>query len=517
MSPKKEDEGALEKQYRFTPRLWDASRLEDFVRSILGDRKIIVMANREPYQHKRVGGELQYFKPAGGVVTALDPVLRAVGGVWVGHGSGGADKMASDEKGRVEVPPKDPRYLLRRIFLSKEEEKGYYFGFSNEALWPLCHVAYIRPRFRWSDWKTYEAVNRKFAEAALEEVGDDSALVMVQDYHLALVPKFLKEARPDLGVVHFWHIPWPNAEVFRICPWRREIFEGLMGNDLLAFHLQYYCLQFLESIESEMQVRVDREHQCIFHGDQVTYVRPFPIGMDAVNVSNLADSEKVRKEEERLRIEHHLTAEVLAVGVDRLDYTKGIPERLQAIDRFLELHPEWHGRFQYIGAAAPSRTHIREYQDLADTVEDLVRDINWRYGSDQWQPVVVLNETIGPETAVALYRMGRICLVTSLQDGMNLVAKEYVASQGADPGVLILSCFAGAARDLPDALIVNPYDIEGMAHSIHEAIEMPEEERRVRMERMRTQVFQRNVYDWARRLFDAGVKRVEGSVPVYFP
>ncbi len=484
-----------------------------YAAEVLNGRKIIVVSNREPYMHQRQGGEIRCNRPAGGLVNTLDPVMRAVRGVWVAHGAGDADRASADADGRIAVPPDNPRYTLRRVWLTKREEAGYYYGLSNEALWPLCHVAYVRPTFRAEDWTAYEAVNRKFAAAVLDEAGDDQALVLVQDYHLALLPRMLKETRPHLGVAHFWHIPWPTHELFRVCPWRREILEGLLGNDLLGLQTQYDCNRFLECVDAELQVRVDREQQCVWHGDRVTYVRSFPIGTDAAGVAAQADSAETAAEAERLQRLLGPGVEAVAVGVDRLDYTKGIPERFEAIDRFFIENPAWQGRFQYIGVAAPSRTRIRTYQELGDRVGSLVDDINWRHGTDNWKPIVLLREHVGPATTRALYRLGRLCLVTSLHDGMNLVAKEYVAARTDGDGVLILSRFTGAASELVDAILVNPYDASSTARAILASLEMTEDERRRRMERMRARVFERNVFEWARRLLGEAARRAEAPVP----
>jgi trehalose 6-phosphate synthase len=329
---------------------------------------------------------------------------------------------------------------------------------------------------------------------------------------LALLPRLLKESRPDLGVAHFWHIPWPTHEIFRICPWRRQILEGLLGNDLVGLQIQYHCIRFLECVDAELQVRVDRENQCIWHGDRVTFVRSFPIGTDAAGVAEQADSAESATEAQRLRRLLGPDVEAVVVGVDRLDYTKGIPERFEAIDRFLNDNPAWRGRFQYLGVAAPSRTHIRTYQELSDRVARLVNDINWRHGTDAWRPILLLGGHAGPATTRALYRLGHVCMVTSLHDGMNLVAKEYVAARTDSDGVLILSRFTGAARELTDALLVNPYDAAGMARAILAALEMSEHERRRRMQRMRARVFERNVFEWARQFLGEAARRAEAAV-----
>src|SRR5688572_26032445 len=259
---------------------WTKARLEEVARTRLGGAKLIVVANREPYIHRYRDGEIEWVRPAGGLTTALDPVMRACGGVWVAHGSGTADRATADAMGRVRVPPDDPSYTLRRVWLTPEQEEGYYYGFANSTLWPLCHQVYQRPTFDPAHWAAYREVNELFAAAVLEEARGGPAVIFVQDYHFALLPRLLKDARPDLVVAQFWHIPWPNPETFRVCPWAGELLDGLLGNDLLAFHTQNHCNNFLETVDRAVESRVCRERFSVRRDGRETQVRPFPISVD---------------------------------------------------------------------------------------------------------------------------------------------------------------------------------------------------------------------------------------------
>ena len=471
----------------------------------LGGAKLVVVANREPFLHVHDGDDIRCVRPASGLATALDPVLRACSGTWVAHGSGDADRAVVDERGRVAVPPEEPAYLLRRVWLSKEEEQGYYYGFANKALWPLCHIAYTRPRFDAGDWQQYQLVNRKFADAVLEEVDGEPAVVFVQDYHFALLPRMLKEMRPDLVVLQFWHIPWPNREVFRVCPWQEEIVDGLLGNDLLSFHIQYHCNNFLETVERGLESRVDRERFAVTRRGKTTYVRPQPISIDPDLVPPLAP-EEARREERRLRRHLGVRDRSVLLGVDRVDYTKGIPERFRAIDRLLTLHPELKRKFNFVQIGAPSRVHIPTYRRLNEEIDGLVEEINWRHGNHTWRPIHYLNAHHNREQVYALYRMAAGCVVSSLHDGMNLVAKEFIAAHSDLRGVLILSHFTGAAQELTDALLVNPYDIDQFALALRTALMMPEEEQERRMRHMRQQIVDNNIYRWAGMLLSEAAK-----------
>lgn len=484
---------------------WTKARLEEVARDRLGGARLVVVANREPYIHQYRDGEVEWIRPAGGLTTALDPVMRACGGIWVAHGCGAADRESSDRFGRVGVPPDDPSYVLRRVWLSKEEEEGYYYGFANSTLWPLCHQVYQRPTFHAEHWKAYQEVNRKFADAVLEEIDDEPALVFVQDYHFALVPQMLKEARPDLVVAHFWHIPWPHPETFQVCPWAAPLLRGMLGNDLLAFHTQHHCNNFLETVDRTVECRIDWDRFAVTCGGLDTQVRPHPISVDP----DLADEYLGPNWDRRaaaMRRRHRLGNRKLLVGVDRVDYTKGIPERLAAVDRLLETRPELKGEFHFLQLGAPSRTHLPAYRDLNDDVQTLAEKINWRHGTTDWQPVMFLNEHHGPEEVYLLYRMAAGCVVSSLHDGMNLVAKEFVASRSDHQGSLVLSRFAGAARELTDALLVNPVDADETAEALYSALTMHPAEQERRMKRMRDHVADNNIFRWAGMLLSEAGK-----------
>jgi trehalose 6-phosphate synthase len=406
------------------------------------------------------------------------------------------------------VPPECPAYTLRRVWLSPEEEQGYYYGFANEALWPLCHGTYMRPRFEPDDWEQYRRVNRKFADAVLEEAGEGPAVVFVQDYHFVLLPRMLKDARPDLVVLHFWHIPWPHREVFRICPWQDEILDGLLGNDLLAFHIQYDCNNFLDTVERTLEARVNTEHFAVARGGKTTTVRPHPISIDPDAMTAFSNDE-MRQLDKQLRKQFGLRDRLLLLGVDRVDYIKGIPERFHAVDRLLTLYHDLKRSFSFVQVGAPSRTHISTYRRLNEELDALAAEINWRHGDNDWQPIIHINQHYSSEKVYALYRLARGCVVSSLHDGMNLVAKEFIAARTDLRGVLVLSKFTGAARELTDAILINPYAVDEFAKALHAALTMPVEEQTRRMRGLRRKVEDNNIYRWAGRLLSEAVKLVE--------
>jgi trehalose 6-phosphate synthase len=483
---------------------WTPERLAVHMRSKASGR-IFVVSNREPYMHVREGRKTTCVVPPSGLVTAIEPVLRACDGVWVASGNGNADAENVDEFDRLRVPPEDPKYTLRRVWLSAEEESHYYDGFANEGLWPLCHIAHTRPIFRASDWEAYQRVNERFAAALLDEMkGSSEPLVFVQDYHFALLPRLIKTARPDARVAIFWHIPWPNPEAFGICPWQAQLLDGLLGADLIGFHIPQHCHNFLSTVDRVLESRTDREHMTARRLGHTTMIRPYPVsvafsgGLPTSLRVIVSDREEDRAEERRaLLSEFNLRAEMIAVGVDRLDYTKGIVERLLAIEELLVQHP-WHReRLTMVQIAAPSRTRIPSYADLRKRVDEEVRRINQRFQTSRWKPVVLIDRHCNHEEVNRWYRIADVCLVTSLHDGMNLVAKEYVAARDDEDGVLVLSKFTGAAVELRDALIVNPYDVAEVGEAIHRGLDMPREERRQRMQEMRKQVMEHNIYRWA--------------------
>jgi alpha,alpha-trehalose-phosphate synthase [UDP-forming] len=486
-----------------TDAVWTSEKLKEQVQLNLGEKSLFVVSNREPYMHVRKGSGIECIVPAGGLVTALDPVLKACGGVWIANGSGDADRITSDGKGRLRVPPDEQSYTLRRVWLTKEEEAGYYYGFSNEGLWPLCHITHTRPSFRLDDWREYQKVNEKFAEVLLDEIeGETSPLVLIQDYHFSLLPLLVKRRRPDARVGIFWHIPWPNPEVFGICPWREEILIGLLGADLIGFHTQFFCNNFLETVDRFLESKIDWEHFSAERGGNASYVRPFPISVAFTGGAKDGGGHK-HAAREAIAKEFGFSATYLGIGVDRIDYTKGIIERFKAIERFLEKYPEVVGKFTFVQLGAPSRTLIKRYRDMVSEIDETAEKINWRFRTKDWNPIVLLKEHHGREKIRAFYGAADICMVTSLHDGMNLVAKEFVAARDDGDGVLILSQFAGASRELHDAIIVNPYNIEEMAEAIKEGLAMPKEERAIRMRNMRETVGERNVYYWAGDLIAA--------------
>jgi len=477
---------------------WTAERLAADVRTRLGAGRLFVVSNREPYLHMRRGKSVEVTVPPSGLVTALEPVLRACDGTWLAHGNGTADKEAVDRRGRLRVPPEDPRYTLRRVWLTKEEEEGYYYGFANEGLWPLCHIAHTRPIFRANDWKQYQAVNRKFADALLEEMRDtEQPVILVQDYHFALLPKMVKQERPDARVAIFWHIPWPTPEAFGICPWQRELLDRLLGADLVGFHIQSHCNNFLQTADRVLESRIEWEHFSVQRHNHTTAVRPFPISVNLTGPRTDSSDESAYEARSAILKDLDLEAIFLGIGVDRMDYTKGILERFLAVERFLEKHPRYHGQFSFVQIGAPSRSHLKRYHDLEAEIEAEAGRINWRFQRDKWRPIVLLKRQHSHEEIQPYYRAADLCLVTSLHDGMNLVAKEFVAARNDENGVLILSIFTGAARELRDALQVNPYDIDQTAEAIRAALEMDPDEKQSRMQHMRRTVREHNIYEWA--------------------
>jgi alpha,alpha-trehalose-phosphate synthase [UDP-forming] len=486
--------------------MWDTSSLYQLVHSRLKDYLFIIVSNREPYIHSFSDGGIILEKPPSGLTIALDPIMQASGGIWIAHGSGNADHCVVDKNNKISVPPENPKYSLKRVWLSKENEEGYYYGFANESLWPLCHIVYSRPVFRQSDWETYIKVNQIFAQSILEEIDGRKAFVFIQDYHLALVAKMIKEQNPAVITAQFWHIPWPNPEAFRICPWQKEILEGLLSNDLFGFHIRYHCNNFMDTVSRALEARVDYERYEITYSNHKTAVRPFPISVDFEDFSRKAQTGEIKSEIARLRTQLNLKEEAIGLGIERFDYTKGIPDRLRAIARFLQKNPQFREKIVFIQAGVTSRIHIEAYKVLNQEVEKLVEQINTAYGTDHWKPIILLRENLPQITLLALRMMADFCIVSALHDGMNLVAKEFVASRYDEDGVLILSTFTGSARELTDALLINPYATDLFADTILTALEMPLDERKKRMQRMRNIVRENNIYKWAGDIISELVK-----------
>ncbi len=492
---------------------WTPQTLNRLLKQELPDSEVIVVSNREPYIHKLVEGKLMLQRPASGVVTALEPITRACKGTWIAHGSGSADRQTVDKDDRLAVPPEAPEYTLRRVWLTPDEEEGYYYGLANEGLWPLCHITFVRPSFRESDWQAYKAVNRKFADAVFREAKTRNPIVLIQDYHFALLPRMVRERLPGATIITFWHIPWPNPEVFSICPWREEILSGLLGSSVLGFHTQFHCQNFMDSVDRFLESHINRDQSIISADERSTLIRPYPISIawPPEGLTNVAPVETCRQNVcRRFRLGDGAR---IGVGIERFDYTKGIIDRFHAIREFLTAYPEWRGRFTFIQAAAPTRSRLPSYQAIQRETLDLADAINREFGGGAYQPIILLSRHHEPHEVFELFRAADFCVVSSLHDGMNLVAKEFAAARNDERGVLILSTFAGASKELLEALLVNPYDAKGMAAAMHRALTMPVEEQTDRMRLLREMVRDNNVYYWAARiLLDAAYLRKRAHI-----
>lgn len=478
---------------------WTSDRLKEFIRNTAKDRKIVIVSNREPYIHTKVGNKITYYTPASGMVTAMEPVIRAANGTWIAHGSGDADHLVTDKKDRIAVPPDDPKYTLKRIWLTQEEETRYYDGFCNEGLWPLCHTAYTRPVFRKEDWEEYQRVNAKFAEALLSEIrSDKKPIILVQDFHFALLPRMIKNSRRDATIGLFWHVPWVSAESFSVCPWKKEVLDGMLGADLIGFHTQLHCNNFIETVGRELESLIDFEQFSVTRSSHVTFVKPFPISIAFSNGSDHRAPDVTQVAKRKIQLKHAgATSKYIALGVDRLDYTKGILERLKAIEIVLSRYPQYLGELTFVQIGAPTRTKVQRYREFEQEITKEVERINNRFKTRTWKPIIFIERHHSHEEINQWYQSADVCLVTSLHDGMNLVAKEFVAAREDKKGVLVLSQFTGASKELKDALIVNPYNGEQTAEAIHTALSMSPSEQMKRMKKLRDAVRRHNVYRWS--------------------
>jgi trehalose 6-phosphate synthase len=467
----------------------------------LEDRTLILLSNREPYEHVAGPNGIEIRQPPGGLVSALDPTMQRTQGIWVAWGSGSADHETADAQGRLAVPPDDPTYSLRRVWLDADDIEGYYLGFANSALWPLCHMLIQHFRFRADHWTRYQNVNERFADAVASEVlrAPGRPVVWIQDYHFALVPELLRMNAPSLFIHQFWHIPFPPTDILHLLPTDvyQGVLRGLLGNDLVEFHTERYALNFLSCVaDSIPEAAVDQEAMQVTLGGHTTRVGVFPISIDVQEYEGLALSPPSVARVAELRGRYATGGRQLGVSVDRIDYTKGIPERLRALELLWDESPELQGRFTFILVATPSRSDLAPYKALEDEVISTVAAINARYGSETWVPIVLINENVNAELLASIYRAADICLVSSLQDGMNLVAKEFIACQVDERGVLVLSRFTGAAEEIEGAVLINPFNVDGFAAGIRYALEMPLDERRQRMRQMREQLSRSTIFDW---------------------
>jgi trehalose-6-phosphate synthase len=476
---------------------WSATMLHEFVRNHLPSEQLITISYRQPYAHRSTDGGTAWSTPASGLVTAIEPIMKACQGTWIAVATSEADRTVADQNGALMVPPDAPSYRLKRLWLSEAEEAGFYAGFANEGIWPLCNMAYIKPRFRASDWEMYRAVNEKFVNAVLSEAKSSAPIIFIQDYHFGLLPKLIREKLPDALIIVFWHIPWPNSETFGILPWRSEFLDGLLAADIVGFHTQFLCNNFLDSVDTHIEALIDREHNTVRHGNDFCMVRPYPISIAWPNFEtmNIPDIASCRTEfATALGID---PGSKIILGVERLDYIKGIPERLRAFDTFLERNPDRRGKIHFVQIASPSRSIIRAYADVDKEIEEIVANVNRRFGTSTWQPIHLLKKNFSQPEVYKFYRAADVCIISSLHEGMNLVAKEFVAARDDGRGVLILSQFAGSSRELVDALIINPYDDESLSQCLLRALNMNEDEQRARMESMREHVKSHNIFAWA--------------------
>lgn len=482
--------------------VWDVARLRNMIANELAGTDVILVSNREPYVHSYEGDDVRCQVPAGGLVSALQPIASGCGGTWIAHGSGTADRDTVDEHDRIQVPPSDPDYTLRRVWLTPEEQKGYYLGFANESLWPLCHNAFVRPIFRSQDWEHYRAVNARFADAVAQEARGDAPLVIVQDYHFALLPRMIRERLPNATILTFWHIPWPNAEVFGICPYATEILDGLLGSDIIGFQVPLFRINFMECIDRNLESRINHEDWSVRYGGKNSWVRTYPISIAWPAPSSRGRAAVI---DPRQAMGMKPGAKLI-LSVGRMDYTKGIPELMSAFEELLLSQPEWLGKAHLYIVAAPSRGEVASYRALHDHCLKRSAEINARFGSDDYKPLLFVDRHVNRDGLRELYSDADICVVPSLHDGMNLVAKEFVAEKADEEGVLILSRFAGATQELPEALSVNPFDITRLAATLKVALDMPVAEQRERMRRMRETVHSNNIFRWAGRIVEDALR-----------
>jgi alpha,alpha-trehalose-phosphate synthase [UDP-forming] len=490
----------------------DKSEILSLLKGNFAGRKLILLSNREPYVHRAIPRGFVCEKQAGGVAIALDPVMQMVGGTWIAWGSGNLDKRFVDEKDKVKVPPQDPKYVLRRVWLTEEEVENYYLGFSNRSLWPLAHNLCNQVVFRKKFWESYKKVNDYFVQVALEEIKNEKVLIWVNDYQLSLVPQKLRSEAEDSLIIFFWHIPWPSYDVFCILPNRKEFLEGLLGSDLLGFHTQNFCRNFLTCVEQELEAKVDLEKSTVIYKDHVTKVQAFPISIDFEHFSSLAQSKETHAMLTKLRKGFHLDDTILGLSVDRLDYTKGIPEKLKALDLFLERYPQYQSKFTFVQIAAPSRTKIKAYRELREEVVRLVNQINEKYQMQGWRPILLINRQVDHKTLSIYYRLADLAIISSVRDGMNLVAKEFIASQIDEKGILCLSEFAGAFEEMEYSIPINPYYTDGFAEAMKKALEMPLEEKRDRIRKMRQYLKEHDIYNWTYKIFQALKEMIPSKV-----
>ncbi len=461
----------------------------------LGDgAKLVLASTSEPYLHYYRGGEIQWRGGAGGVATALDSLMREYSGIWVSLGLGSADKEVADSNGKLKVPPGEEDYVLKRVWISKKEEEGAQALTANSALWPLSHTVYVRPVFQQDAWEQFKAVNEKIAQSVAEEV-DEKTVVWINDYQLSLCAAYLKKIK-NVKMGFFWHIPWPGLEVFKICPWKEEILEAILSNKVVGFHTGEYVRNFLYCVEKLLdRVSVDWQNYEVTYKEAKTTVKSLPIGIDYTRITKIAHS-KTPEDVNAQRRKFEVIGKKFIISVDRMDYTKGIPEKLRAIDYLFTKYPEFIGKVTLLQIGAPTRTTLPEYKKALDETLEATDALNWKYSMGDWKPAIFINEFVSLNDIITLYKAADACLVTSLHDGMNLVSKEYIASNQGN-GIIVLSKFAGSANELKEAIQVNPFLVEDIAQGIKTSLEMSEKEKQKRMKQMKKTVAEKDVFKWA--------------------
>ncbi len=462
--------------------------------------QLVVVSNRQPYRHSETddGEAVAVDRPTGGLTAGLDPVVQETGGTWVAWGDGDADRDVVDEADRVGVPPEDPAYTLRRVWLSDEQVANYYYGFSNQVVWPLCHGALGNVASDPEFWEAYQRTNRQFADVVVEEASDRST-IWFQDYHFGLAPAMVRRTlggEPTL--LQFWHIPWPGWDTYRACPHRAELLRGLLANDVLGVHVPRYRDNFLQCVRACIDdATVDTERNEVTYRGSSTMVVASPMGVPAEKVRQGA-ADVSAADFAAFRAEHGIPEDVaVAVGVDRLDYTKGIVARLEALEYLWETQPEWQDQLTFVQNGSESRSAIPAYDRTQSAIREAVDRINDRFGTKDWQPVVFFTDTISQDELYGLYRYADAALVTAMRDGLNLVAMEYAAAQVDEDGALLLSDGTGAHDLLGEyAYSISPFDAADIAETLASALSAPAAERRARMTKLRQQVADVDLATW---------------------
>ncbi|MFA5995313.1 MAG: trehalose-6-phosphate synthase [Patescibacteria group bacterium] len=471
--------------------------LIDFATKALAGKKFVSVIQRQPFSHIKTNSTIKLEKSVGGVTVLLDSILKKIGGLMVAVGSGDADAEVLDKDGHIKMPPGEDKYSLKRIFLTKKELDRFYYGFANQTLWPLCHCVFVKPIFRTSWWKTYVNINKRFAQIILDEIKDDNAFIWINDYHFALLPKMLRKKRPKLNIGIFWHIPWPTSEIFRICPWRKEILEGLLGANFVGFHRRYHVENFMDCLRQELGIQIDKSSSTVYYQQHQTKLLNIPTGIDIDEIDHKLQQQKnLDRSFIKKRLGYDINSTYLVVGVDRIDYTKGLIERFRILDRFFDKYPHMQAQVSYLSIAVKSRLNIPAVKAYNAKLYKLIDRINSTYQTKQWKPIYFFDSAIDRDELFSLYHLADVGLVTPLDDGMNLVAKEYAIGAKPNKGVLVLSQFAGAAKDLTTALLINPYDVEKSVDALYEALLMNSEEKLQRNLAMRRVLEEHNIYRW---------------------